>query len=226
MSPPDPSLGAEDFDEDEAYEDEAYEDDAAIYVGGDGPAPAASLTSIRLTRRRSPANPRSSARARTPEPRERPAGTPHRGAGRPADPPQRPAATHRTGNIVDYWTRLRAGRSYPTPAELDAELITATWPNAILLRRHDGESGLRAAALYKPEVDPAKPGDPPFDLSPMIVEWMLTLAEHTVRSGEPLAEIESFERPGGTVRYAACALPLSENQVEVDHVLCYLRVVR
>ncbi len=200
MSRPDEPLDPEDLDG-----EDGYDEDAASPVGGDGPAPAASLTSLRLTRRRGGA------------PAERP-----RAAGNKA---AQTVAAKKPGTIVDYWSRLRGGRRYPSPAELDAELITATWPNAVLLRRHEGESGLRAAALYKPAGNLPGHYDHTLDMSPMIVEWILSLAERTVTSGQPLAEKESFERPCGSVRYAACALPLSETQSKVDHVLCYLRVL-
>jgi hypothetical protein len=54
----------------------------------------------------------------------------------------------------------------------------------------------------------------------------LALAEETVRSGRPLAEKEVFELPAGRARYAACTLPLSDDQIHVDHVLCYVRALR
>ncbi len=95
----------------------------------------------------------------------------------------------------------------------------------MLLRRHDGETGLRAAALYRPEDGAGTSGDRTLDLSPMVVEWILSLGEQAVRSAQPIAEKESFERPRGAVCYAACALPLGEDGAEVDHVLCYLRVL-
>jgi len=244
VSQPDQTPGAEAHDEDEGYEDEV-----PPCADGDGPAPAASLTSIRLTRRRRPA------KAPRPTPRQRPEPV-TRAA--PADPETRrddrggqapgtdkgegteqataaaqsdsairsePADRRRPAKIVDYWSRLRGERAYPCPSELDGALITATWPNAMLLRRHDGETGLRAAALYKPEAAPGSTSDHTLDLSPMVVEWILSLAERTVRGGQPILEQESFERPKGSVRYAACALPFSETQGEVDHVLCHLRLL-
>lgn len=144
-----------------------------------------------------------------------------------AEPAQRAEAPQRPSNIVDYWSRLRAGRAYPAPSDLDSELIVATWPNSILLRHQAGESGMRAAALYKPATGLDGASDRTMDFSPMVVEWMLALAEESVRSGQPMAEKELFERPGGDgpVRFAACALPLSMDQETVDHVLCYLRAL-
>lgn len=205
MSRPEGPLDPDEFDAEDAYEEDeaapgetAHEGDAP----GDGPAPAASLTSLRLTRRRVGAS-----------------------AKRPGAAAKKAPGAKKSNTIVDYWSRLRGRRAYPSPAELDAKLITATWPNAILLRRYAGESGLRAAALYKPDGDTHGHYDHTLDMSPMIVEWMLSLAEQVVSSSQPIAEKESFERPCGTVRYAACALPLGETQSKVDHVLCYLRVL-
>ena len=237
MSRSDRPPGAEALDDDEAYDDEvcdeeAYEEQDAVQGEGDGPAPAASLTSIRLTRRRS----RAKAQSSFPSPRPE-AGTekPNRdqdaaSAAPPAAPPElpAPAGSQRPSSIVDYWSRLRGERPYPAPAELDAGLIAASWPNAMLLRRLDGETGLRAAALYKPEAEPANPAnhsDHTLDLSPMVVEWILSLGERALRGAQPIAEKESFERPRGSICYAGCALPLSEDGAEVDHVLCYLRIL-
>lgn len=224
MTPADPSLGAEPLDD-----EEGYEDDAPIYVEGDGPAPAASLTSIRLTRRHrgkeraaarqaAPAQAVAAGQRADPRPGARPQAA--------APPAEAPAKAPHSGNIVDYWSRLRGGRAYPSPAELDGALIAETWPNAILLRRYEGESGLRAAALYKPEAERATHGGRLPDLTPMVLEWILSLAEGAVAYGTPVADKETFERPDGEVRYAACALPLSEDQTEVDHVLCYLKILR
>lgn len=219
--------GEEAFDDDEALEDEGFEEDGPIYAEGDGPAPAASLTSIRLTRRRS----RAKAPAQTPrgetEGRSKP---PEQASRAPAVPapavvPPEPSAAPRPSSIIDYWSRLRGERPHPAPAELDPGLIAASWPNAMLLRRHDGETGLRAAALYRPEGGPRNPSDHTLDLSPMVVEWILSLGEEALRGAQPIAEKESFERPSGSVWYAACALPLGEVGAEADHVLCYLRVL-
>lgn len=211
--------------------------------GGEGPAPAASLTSLRLTRRRPKAKvakavkPAVVQQAPTPEPPPplpplppspaQPAAVPGGGTDDTAS-----SENQCWGSIVDYWSRLRGGRAYPAASELDGELIARAWPNAMLLRHDEGETGLRAAALYKPPAGAAaqngQNGENGPDFSPMVVEWILDLAERAVASGQPTAEKESFERPRGELRYGACALPLSEDrgpEARVDHVLCYLRVI-
>ncbi len=278
MNQPDPNQGIQpDDDELDCHEEALHSEDE------DNRPPAASLTSIRLTRRRPTPEPRlvqrltlplaagavDAGRDSGPEAgaplEEDPSG--HEEASAPTEPEspephdpvpplaraapahggtaigrqnvaqqqeairraqvaQRHDSGHRPSNIVDYWSRLRAGRAYPAPADLDSELIVATWPNSILLRHQAGESGMRAAALYKPSSGLDGASDRTMDFSPMVVEWMLALAEETVRSGQPMAEKELFERPGGgPVRFAACALPLSADQETVDHVLCYLRAL-
>jgi hypothetical protein len=201
------------FEDEETLDELALEDeDELINKAGDGSHPAASLTSIRLKRRRGPAERRPPVRSVQTAPRAVQA------------PPPRPT------DIVDYWSRLRNGRGYPAAGDLDAELIVASWPNSILLSRSPGERGMRAAALFKPlgaSGGAAQEGaGRRVDFAPMVVEWVLALAEETVRSGRPLAEKELFELPAGPARYAACALPLSDDQTHVDHVLCYVRALR
>ena len=194
------------FEGEEALDELPLEDeDELVYTGENGNCPAASLTSIRLKRRRRSAGPPPPQRSVQPAPRAVEA------------PPPRPT------DIVDYWSRLRNGRRYPAAGNLNAELIVASWPNSILLSRSPGERGMRAAALFKPLGASAGRR---VDFAPMVVEWVLALAEETVRSGRPLAEKEVFELAAGPARYAACTLPLSDDQIHVDHVLCYVRALR
>lgn len=208
MSHPDPM-----FEDEETLDELALEDeDEFIHTGEDGDGPAASLTSIRLKRRRRYAG--------RPSPQRSVQSTP-----RAVEAPP-PRAT----DIVDYWSRLRNGRRYPAAGNLDAELIVSSWPNSILLSRSPGERGMRAAALFKPlganAVAAQQGAGRRVDFAPMVVEWVLALAEETLRSGRPLAEKEVFELPAGRARYAACTLPLSDDQIHVDHVLCYVRALR
>ena len=156
VSHSDPPLEPETLCEGEDLGDEEIEDlgdEAAIYLDEDGPAPAASLTSIRLTRRRPPVETRRPASALKRDPSSHDL-EPHSKAPQPArhDSPSTEvrAVTSRWSNIVDYWSHLASGRAYPAAPDLDAELIAATWPNAVLLRHHRGDAGLRTAAIYRP----------------------------------------------------------------------------
>ncbi len=154
MSHPEPM-----FDDEETLDELALEDeDELIHTGEDGDCPAASLTSIRLKRRRRSAEPPLPKRSVQPAPHAVEA------------PPPRPT------DIVDYWSRLRNGRRYPAAGDLNAELIVRSWPNSILLSRSPGERGMRAAALFKPlganAVAAQQGAGRRVDFAPMVVEWV------------------------------------------------------
>ena len=143
--------------------------------------------------------------------------------------PQPTAAAAVPTDIVEYWSSLRAGRSFPSPSDLDSDTIVSHWPNSILLTCAAADVTMRAAALFKPlgaGIQTTPPDGPqPIDFSPMVVEWILSLAQDTVRRARPLTEKELFLLPDGPQRYAACTLPLSADQLDVDHVLCYVRAI-
>ena len=42
------------------------------------------------------------------------------------------------------------------------------------------------------------------------------------RAGQPVQDSETFRTPEGTHAYKIVALPLSDQQTRVDHVLCHL----
>jgi hypothetical protein len=158
--------------------------------------------------------------ASAPEPPAEPSG--------PSQPEPEVAATI-PADIVDYWSGLRDGRTFPSPTDLDSDAIVSRWPNSILLTCAAGDVTMRAAALFKPlgaglQTSYAH-GPQPIDFSPMVVEWIISLAQDTVRRAQPLTENELFQLPDGPQRYAACALPLSTDQRDVDHVLCYVRTI-
>ncbi len=147
-----------------------------------------------------------------------------------APPAPRPtAAAAVPTDIVEYWSRLRAGRTFPSPSDLDSDTIVSHWPNSILLTCTAGDVTMRAAALFKPLGGGAQINSPdgpqPIDFSPMVVEWIISLAQDTVRRARPLTEKEMFLLPDGPQRYAAYTLPLSADQLNVDHVLCYVRAI-
>ena len=143
--------------------------------------------------------------------------------------PRPTAAAAVPTDIVDYWSSLRAGRNFPSPSDLDSDTIVSHWPNSILLTCAAGDVTMRAAALFKPlgaGIQTTSPDGPqPIDFSPMVVEWILSLAQDTVRRAQPLTEKELFLLPDGPQRYGACTLPLSADEVNVDHVLCYVRAI-
>ena len=56
----------------------------------------------------------------------------------------------------------------------------------------------------------------------MVTEWILSLGREVASLGKPLQDTEVFPTTGGEVRYNVIALPLSDNQNDIDHVLYHL----
>ena len=129
------------------------------------------------------------------------------------------------GDIYGYWTRVKNGRRFPSRADFDAEQVAENWPNSMLLTCGNGggagshgnfSSVLRLGANRR-----TRPGDD-LNFTSMITEWILTTGGEAARAGAPVQDTEVFPTPDGTHAYKIVALPLSENQTRVDHVLCHL----
>jgi len=137
---------------------------------------------------------------------------------RSSDLPRQP------GDIYGYWTRVKNGRKFPSRADFDAEQVAEHWPNSMLLTCSGGggasygnfTSVLRLGANRR-----ARPGED-LNFTSMITEWILATGGEAVRAGAPVQDTEVFPTPDGTHAYKIVALPLSENQTRVDHVLCHL----
>ena len=68
-------------------------------------------------------------------------------------------------------------------------------------------------------------GDRPedrIDFTPMLTEFILTLGRQASRSGRPIKDSENFPSPTGEVRYRIVAMPLSDDDKDIDHVLCHV----
>ena len=129
------------------------------------------------------------------------------------------------GDIYGYWTRVKNGRRFPSRADFDAEQVAEHWPNSMLLTCGNGigagnhgnfSSVLRLGANRR-----SRPGED-LNFTSMITEWILTTGGEAARAGTPVQDTEVFPTPEGTHAYKIVALPLSENQTRVDHVLCHL----
>src|SRR5262249_44227986 len=125
------------------------------------------------------------------------------------------------GDIFGYWTRAKNGRRFPSRA--DFEQVADHWPNSMLLtcgpgvRRHASFSGVLRLDGNRRN----RPGED-VNFTSMITEWILATGGEVVRAGAPVQDTEVFPTPDGTHAYKIVALPLSENQTRVDHVLCHL----
>jgi hypothetical protein len=138
---------------------------------------------------------------------------------RSADLPKNP------GDIYGYWTRVKNGRRFPSRADFDAEQVAEHWPNSMLLTCGTaigaGTHGSFSSVLRMGANRRTRPGDD-LNFTSMITEWILATGGEAARAGTPVQDTEVFPTPDGTHAYKIVALPLSENQTRVDHVLCHL----
>ena len=138
---------------------------------------------------------------------------------RSADLPKHP------GDIYGYWTRVKNGRRFPSRADFDAEQVAEHWPNSMLLTCGTGvgagSHGSFSSVLRLGGYRRSRPGDD-LNFTSMITEWILATGGEAARAGAPVQDTEVFPTPDGTHAYKIVALPLSENQTRVDHVLCHL----
>lgn len=183
------------------------------------PAAVASLMSVQIRRNRAPRKRAPGAMVPNgPAPQE-PAETPGKQALDPAATSGN-GETRRGGEITVYWTRLRGNRICPAVSDLDPKQIAADWPNSILFQCRAGSGALMPDMSFLPRQD----GDNgKIQLSPMMLQWLVSLAEDAVRNQRPVEELESFPSAERAIGYRAVALPLSNDHSEIDHVLCHVK---
>jgi hypothetical protein len=133
------------------------------------------------------------------------------------------AQSYRT--LLDYWRTLaRQGRA---PVDrLDAGLIAARWPYAMLLRVPRG-GVVDIVHVYAPE--PAGGGgagtQSPFasDQASQISSWVLEIAQEAAGSRQPSRHSETFQQAGRARRLTAELLPCHADGDPADHLLLQLR---
>jgi hypothetical protein len=137
---------------------------------------------------------------------------------RAADLPKHP------GDIYGYWTRVKNGRRFPSRADFDAEQVAEHWPNSMLLTCGSGGAGSHGnfSSVLRLGANRRNRPEENLNFTSMITEWILTTGGEAARAGTPVQDTEVFPTPEGTHAYKIVALPLSENQTRVDHVLCHL----
>lgn len=139
-----------------------------------------------------------------------------------------PARSPRPEGIASYWTRLRDGRRFPSVADLDRARVASDWPTSILIRCRSGSRVLEPERIFfgaDSRAAAGKGGTKPLELSPMLLQWLLSIAGEAVRDGRPMEDTEAFPALTQSIRYRAVALPFSDDQRSVDHVLCYVSPV-
>jgi len=145
------------------------------------------------------------------------------GPKRPAEPPRR----RRPDEIVTYWSHLRAGRRFPALADIDLGRIATEWPNSLMIRRRAGSRVLEAERIGGARPASGSPrnddeSEARFDVSPLMLQWLLSLAGEVTKTRRPMGDTESFPSLRKSVGYRAFALPLSDDQKEIDHILCHV----
>lgn len=153
----------------------------------------------------------------------------------PASPPPSVAPTLQAESgspklpqeIVAYWDRLRNGRKFPSRADLDAMAIAQNWPNSMLIKRNRDNKGWQLETQFSGGFQGGSHGQhmskgSGAECASMVTEWILSLGREVASLGKPLQDTEVFPTSLGEVRYNVIALPLSDNQNEIDHVLYHL----
>lgn len=135
-----------------------------------------------------------------------------------------------TPDILSYWMEIRDGNRYPTWQNLDTQKIGKFWPNCVLVHCNHVSGRLQLETSFSNELrQSAKRANPlrdfttDIDFSPMVVDWVLSLARDVANTGKPAHGTEYFPSVFDETPLRVIALPLSENQVDVDHVLCYVQ---
>ena len=125
---------------------------------------------------------------------------------------------------------IRDGNRYPTWQSLDTAKIGKYWPNCTLVYCDRAAGRLQLENAFAAEIRQAMQEENPhrshvsdIEFSPMVVDWVLSLARDVANTGKPTHGTEYFPSTFDEVPLRVIALPLSENQIDVDHVLCYVQ---
>ncbi len=140
---------------------------------------------------------------------------------RPQAPPQKPS------DITAYWRQLKNGRPFPSWSDLDSKLIAESWPNSMLLSCGAETRRLTLDSLFTQALRVENHGADAnraegVDFTPMLTEWVLSLGREAQRLGKPMQDTDALPSVSGEVSYRVTALPLSDDQHRVDHVLCHV----
>lgn len=133
-------------------------------------------------------------------------------------------------DILSYWMELRNGNRYPTWQSLDTMKIGKFWPNCVLVHCDRTAGRLQLEPSFSNELrqaarraNPLRDFSSDIDFTPMVVDWVLSLARDVANTAKPAHGTEYFPSVFDEIPLRVIALPLSEDQVEIDHVLCYVQ---
>ena len=127
------------------------------------------------------------------------------------------------GDLYGYWARVKNGRRFPSRADFDVAQMAENFPNSMLLTcSANGSSQVNFSSILRLGANRrSQPGES-LTFTSMITEWILAIGGEAVRAGTPVQDTEVFPSPDGTFAYKIVALPLSDQQTRVEHVLCHL----
>jgi len=128
------------------------------------------------------------------------------------------------GDIYGYWTRMKNGRRFPSRLDFDAEQVAEYWPNSMLLTcaKSAASSQVTFSSVLRLGTNRRNRTDEDLNITSMITEWILATGGEAARAGKPVQDTEVFPSSDGSRAYKIVALPLSDQQTQVDHVLCHL----
>lgn len=131
----------------------------------------------------------------------------------------------RTTEIFGYWMRAKNGRRYPSRFDFEIAKVAEFWPNSMLLTC-GGVSSVGGNHISFSKVmrldDGSNQSSKEFNFTSMIIDWILMIGGEAARVGQPVQDTEVFPTSDGTHSYKIVALPLSDHQSQIDHVLCHL----
>jgi len=133
------------------------------------------------------------------------------------------------GDLLAYWKRLRAMRRFPARADLDTKAIAFYWPHSVLFRVEGlaGQVAVEAAIAPRSTLRPGVlrhaggTGPTPYALA----EWLMSVAREAAASECPTVATATLSAGEDKRTYRGTALPLSDDQRIVDHVLAYYEPV-
>jgi hypothetical protein len=138
---------------------------------------------------------------------------------------QQAAERTRQGNdFYSFWAQRKNGRRFPSYGDFDAKQIAELWPNTMLLSCGIiGAGNVNFTQVMRLTGTPATAESADeVNFTPMLTEWMLAIGREAASAGKPVQDIETFQNPGGASSYRIVALPLGNEETQVDHVLCNL----
>ncbi len=136
-------------------------------------------------------------------------------------------ASQGPGGLISYWERLRGGRRFPSPADLDQKTVSGFTTAGLVMRFViDGRLILMDKAYTAKTSASARLEDLLASglQSAIVLDWVRELGRRAARQAKPTHGSHTFPATAGDVRCTALMLPLSKDQPVVDHLLCYLQL--